>query len=71
LLNPLDQRPAGDEILSWFSALHFGVFGGWPIRILWFALGLSLPVLSVSGCLLWWRRVVEPMRRKERHEIAA
>ncbi len=70
-VNPLSGRPAGDAILSWFSALHFGIFGGWPVRLLWFLLGLSLPVLSVSGCLLWWRRVVVPMRRKGRSSVAA
>ncbi|MFM2125447.1 MAG: hypothetical protein RL328_1898 [Acidobacteriota bacterium] len=71
LSNPLDRRPAGDAILSWFSALHFGVFGGWLVRVLWFVLGLSLPVLSISGCLLWWRRVVLPARRRARADVAA
>lgn len=64
LMNPLATRPAGDAVLSWFSALHFGVFGGWPVRVLWFVLGLSFPVLSVTGCILWWRRVVAPARRR-------
>jgi uncharacterized iron-regulated membrane protein len=63
-IQPLSGRPAGDAILAWFSALHFGIFGGWPVRLLWFVLGLSLPVLSVTGCVLWWRRVVVPMRKK-------
>jgi len=65
----LDGRSGGDSILSWFSALHFGVFGGWPVRILWFVLGLSLPILSISGCLMWWRRVIEPALRGERSNV--
>jgi uncharacterized iron-regulated membrane protein len=62
-IDPLATRPTGDAILAWFSALHFGNFGGWPIRILWVLSGLSLAVLSVTGCLLWWRRVIEPLLR--------
>jgi uncharacterized iron-regulated membrane protein len=38
------------------------------VRLLWSALGLSLPALAITGCLMWWRRVVEPLRRKERQE---
>ena len=58
---PLSERPWGDRILSWFSVLHFGVFGGWPIKVLWAVWGLSLPGLAVSGLLMWWRRVVQPL----------
>ena len=50
------DRPAGDKFLSWMSAVHFGVFGGWPVRVLWVVLGLSLPALSVSGVTLWLAR---------------
>jgi uncharacterized iron-regulated membrane protein len=60
---PLSERPIGDAILSWFSALHFGVFGGLPIKILWAVLGLSLPTLAITGILMWWRRVILPTRR--------
>jgi uncharacterized iron-regulated membrane protein len=65
--NPLATRPMGDTILSWFSALHFGVFGGLLVKLLWTVLGLSLPVLGISGGLMWWRRVVQPaLRVRER-----
>lgn len=60
-----EQRPAGNSILAWFSVLHFGRFGGWPGKILWAVVGLSLPVLATTGCLMWWRRVIEPKLRKE------
>jgi uncharacterized iron-regulated membrane protein len=51
----LAERPAGDSILGYFAAVHFGVFGGWPIRWLWFLAGLATAGLSVTGVLLWWR----------------
>jgi uncharacterized iron-regulated membrane protein len=58
--NPLESRPRGDAFLGWLSALHFGVFGGWPVRWLWCALGLALAAVAVTGPLLWWlRRKVE------------
>ncbi len=59
----LETRPAGDSILAWFSAFHFGIFGGPAIRLLWFATGLSLPALAATGILMWWRRVLWPRRR--------
>jgi uncharacterized iron-regulated membrane protein len=63
--NPLARRPWGDAVLSWFSALHFGAFGGWPIRVLWFVLGLSLPALAISGLAMWWFRVLRPRLQTE------
>jgi uncharacterized iron-regulated membrane protein len=69
--NPLAARPAGDAILSWFSALHFGVFGGMLIKIVWTVLGLSLPVLGISGGFMWWRRVIQPRLGRRRIPLAA
>jgi uncharacterized iron-regulated membrane protein len=54
------DRPAGNSVLSWISVLHFGRFGGRAIQILWFIMGMALPLLGVTGCLMWWRRVIEP-----------
>lgn len=51
------DRPTGDSLVSWLSAFHFGVWGGWPVKLLWFILGMSLPLLAVTGWLMWLRRV--------------
>jgi uncharacterized iron-regulated membrane protein len=65
------DRPAGNNILGWISVLHFGRFGGFAIRILWFLMGLTIPLLAVTGCFMWWRRVIEPqLRRKREVEVA-
>lgn len=48
-------RPFGDTVLGYFSAIHFGIFGGWPIRVLWFLAGLALAALAVTGTLMWWK----------------
>ncbi len=52
-INRLRERPAGDSFISYLSAVHFGVFGGWPVRLLWFALAFGLPVLAWTGFRLW------------------
>jgi uncharacterized iron-regulated membrane protein len=51
----LAERPPGDSVLGYISAIHFGVFGGRVIQWLWFLLGLAMAGLSATGVLLWWR----------------
>jgi uncharacterized iron-regulated membrane protein len=36
--------------------LHTGDIGGWPARIIAAIFSLSLPLLAVTGPLLWWQR---------------
>ena len=50
----------GDEFLRWLSRLHFGRFGGWPIKALWTVLGLIPVVLFITGAVMWWNRVLRP-----------
>jgi len=53
-----EQRAAADQALGWLGKLHFGNFGGWPVKALWVALGLSPAFLFVTGFLMWWNRVL-------------
>jgi len=48
--------------ISSFFALHFGNFGGAPVRWSYFLLGLAGAVLFYTGNLLW----IESRRKKER-----
>jgi uncharacterized iron-regulated membrane protein len=62
---PLDEsKPAltrsGDVVLQWLSRLHFGRFGGWPIKALWTVLGLIPLILFITGAVMWWNRVLRP-----------
>ena len=63
-IEPLDMETfeprVGDAILYWFSALHFGRFGGWSTKLLWAFVGLMPPVMFVSGFIMWWNRVIRP-----------
>lgn len=66
-------QPASGEILSDISStrwtvgerlalsiysVHFGDFGGIPVKIVWALLGLVPALLSVTGYLMWWNRVL-------------
>ena len=63
-IEPLDMETfeprVGDAILYWFSALHFGRFGGWATKLLWAFVGLMPPIMFVSGFIMWWNRVIRP-----------
>jgi uncharacterized iron-regulated membrane protein len=65
LLHRRDDREGsvGDRLLSWMIPLHFGTFGGLPVRILWVLAGLGPVILAASGVLMWWNRVVRSRAR--------
>jgi uncharacterized iron-regulated membrane protein len=51
---------AAPAVVSYVTRLnreiHTGDIGGWPTRILAAVFSLALPLLAVSGPLLWWQR---------------
>jgi uncharacterized iron-regulated membrane protein len=54
----VDMRQASlwAKITDSFAPLHYGTFGGLPVKILWCVLGFAPGVLAVSGFMIWWRR---------------
>ncbi|MDO8902782.1 MAG: PepSY-associated TM helix domain-containing protein [Phenylobacterium sp.] len=46
--------------------LHFGVWGGLTTKIIWFAFGLALTSLSVSGVAIYALRLIRAERRPPR-----
>lgn len=50
-----DMGPGG-QILDAFRPMHFGNFGGLPVKILWALGGLTPAILALSGSLMWWKR---------------
>jgi uncharacterized iron-regulated membrane protein len=55
LLNSEQDFPdIGDSFLSWLTPLHYGTFGGLATRILALLGSLTLPVMFVSGFIIWW-----------------
>lgn len=62
-----DPRHSPDEqLLRWFSLVHFGNFGPgeWILRTVWVLLGLAPPLLFVTGGLMWWNRKLWPWARR-------
>ncbi|MGC4028569.1 MAG: PepSY-associated TM helix domain-containing protein [Steroidobacteraceae bacterium] len=51
-----------DKTLTSFFTLHFGSFGGTPVRWVYFLLGLAGAFLFYSGNLIW----IEARRRRQR-----
>lgn len=54
--SPATQNNVGEDILASMGVLHFGWFGGGLIKIVYFALGLGLTYLAVSGVNIWLAR---------------
>jgi uncharacterized iron-regulated membrane protein len=65
---PRRRRPLtrGGKILQWFSFLHYGNFGGWPVKALWTLLGLAPVILFGTALVMWWNRVLSPAFRRLR-----
>lgn len=51
-----NNQSLGDWFLWLMYPLHFGTLWGLPIKILWSILGLSLPILSITGLVMYWNR---------------
>ena len=62
-------RPSvGGRLLEWAGPLHTGGFGGWPIRLAWFVLGLAPALLFGTGFISWYSRVISPFNSTSRGE---
>jgi uncharacterized iron-regulated membrane protein len=48
--------PVGRQVIYSSYRIHFGNFGGVPVKILYALLGLSLTVVSVTGINIWLAR---------------
>ena len=73
------NQSVGDWILWAMHPLHFGTLWGLPVKVLWFLLGVSLAVLSVTGVLMYWNRYLckrwralsQPGKPRDKVEAAA
>lgn len=50
------NQSLGDWIMWSMHPLHFGTIWGLPFKILWFLLGVSLAVLTLTGLIMYWNR---------------
>ncbi len=49
---PFAAHNRGDQVRSWFYAL----FGGWPVRLIWFVASLLGGTFPITGFLIWWHK---------------
>ncbi|MEO8501971.1 MAG: PepSY-associated TM helix domain-containing protein, partial [Vicinamibacteria bacterium] len=57
--------PFGARIVKWMEPIHYGKFGGTPVKILWAFLGLMPLMFATSGALMWWNRTGGLKRRRK------
>jgi len=55
------NKSLGDWFIWSQVPLHFGVYWGVGVKIIWAVLGLVVPTLAVTGLLMYWNRT---LRRK-------
>ncbi|HXP84600.1 MAG TPA: PepSY-associated TM helix domain-containing protein [Bryobacteraceae bacterium] len=54
----------GDKVIQWLYYIHFGNFGGWPVKLIWTLLGFAPVLLFITGVIMWWNRVLSPEARR-------
>lgn len=64
----IGQRPWYMDALSMSQPLHFGDYGGMPMKVLWALLDVLTIIVLGSGLYLWWVRRRTPAIQRERAE---
>ena len=67
----IGQRPWYMDALSMSQPLHFGDYGGMPMKVLWAVLDVLTIIVLGSGLYLWWVRRRTPATQRERAETPA
>ena len=52
------NQSLGDWIIWSQIPLHFGTYWGLGVKVVWCAAGLAIPVLAVTGLLMYWNRAL-------------
>lgn len=60
----LNEQGAGAKTLDSFRRLHFGTFGGLPVKVIWSLVGVLPLLLSITGTYIWWQRRKKRTRRR-------
>jgi uncharacterized iron-regulated membrane protein len=67
-ISDYDIRTASflNAFLDSFRPLHFGLFGGLFVRIVWCLVGLMPLILSITGVYMWWVRREKKQAKRRR-----
>lgn len=66
----LETGSVGQQILGALQPLHFGWFGGMPVKLAYGVLGLALTIVTHSGVVIWLARRRDKGRPAPRWEKA-
>lgn len=64
------DSPAGARAFGMVQPLHYGTFGGYPIKILYFILSLALTYITSTGMMIWFKRKNQQGQPRPKHEAA-
>jgi uncharacterized iron-regulated membrane protein len=59
------------RVLDGVTGVHYGQYGGIVTRVLALVIGLSLPLLYVSGMLMWWKRITIQRKNPTTNTVSA
>ena len=62
-IDDVEAMPFGARVVKSMEPVHYGKFGGIPVKLLWVFLGLLPLMFSISGATMWWNRT-GGLRRK-------
>jgi len=60
----------GARIFGAVQPLHYGTFGGYPIKLLYFVLALGLTYITSTGMMIWFKRKMQQGQPKAKTEAA-
>lgn len=55
-IDDVATMPFGARLVKSMEPVHYGKFGGLPIKLLWVGLGFMPLVFALSGAIMWWNR---------------
>ncbi|WP_299329628.1 PepSY domain-containing protein [Parasphingopyxis sp.] len=62
--------PAGARIFGAVQPLHYGTFGGYPIKFFYLILSLALTYITSTGMMIWFKRKMQQGQPRPKHEAA-
>jgi uncharacterized iron-regulated membrane protein len=64
-IDDVASMPFGARLVKSMEPVHYGKFGGLPIKLLWVGLGLAPLAFAMSGALMWWNRTGGPFKGRK------
>ncbi len=64
------KAPFASRLMETMVVLHFGEYGGWTIKVLYFITGIAPLFLLITGLIMWQQRRWAKARRKEAKNVA-